>query len=235
MLVPWSNSDYHLAFSGATASNEMAYSFGFQAKTSLADLSGTWSINDINAYEPNDSISSAWRVNDLSTPVKAYLKANDIDFYTVNCGSIEVNTDSITILETAVREYENGNGDNLVTPGESLYLDVKMQNTTPSTLYDLTVKLSSTSNYVTIHRDSCKVVYSDSYTIGGMSAGYYFSLTDSSSSSDDCYLMSSNYEYNAFKFSVDSSCPSGTELPFTITFTDWYGNVGTDTLTIPVQ
>ena len=227
VLVPWSESNYMLAFSGATSSNEMAYSFGFADKTALADLSGTWSIDEIKSYEPNDSTTTSQTVTDLSQPIKSYLKPDDIDFYTINCSSIDVKFEPVSVVSYAVKEYENGNSDGLVTPGESHYLDVKMQNTTSSDISGVSVKLTTTSSYVTIVRDS--------YTIGDMKAGYYYSLTYSASSESYCYLMDSYYSSRAFKFSLDSSCPDGTQLPFTVTFTDSSGNTWSDTLTIPVN
>ena len=172
--VPWSESDYQLAFSGASSSNEMAYSFGFAAKTSLADLSGTWSARNstsekyILAYEPNDSFTAAKKITDLTKPVAAYLQDGDIDFYTINCKDIEVKFEPVQIIASAVEEYENGNNDGLVTPGESHYLDIKMQNTTESSVSSVTAKLTTSSSYVTISRDS--------YTIGDMEAGHYYSL-----------------------------------------------------------
>ena len=90
ILVPWSESDYMLSFSGATASNEMAYSFGFEDKTSLAELyEDVWTPEEINAYEPNDSTATAYKITDLTTPIKSYLKAGDIDFYTINCSTCD--------------------------------------------------------------------------------------------------------------------------------------------------
>ena len=47
----------------------MAYSFGFDQKTTLADLNGTWSINELNSYEPNNKIELAKKITDLTSPV----------------------------------------------------------------------------------------------------------------------------------------------------------------------
>ena len=97
ILVPWSESDYMLSFSGATANNEMAYSFGFKDKTSLAELyDDVWSIEEINAYEPNNSTTTAYNIADLTKPVKSYLKSGDIDFYTINCSTCDSSTSIAT-------------------------------------------------------------------------------------------------------------------------------------------
>ena len=91
VFVPWSENDYMLAFSGATASTELTYSFGFSQKTSLATLDEYWSVSDLRAYESNDSPSTAYRITNLSSPVKAYLMDGDIDFYVINTSSVPLN------------------------------------------------------------------------------------------------------------------------------------------------
>ena len=381
--IPWSESDYYLVFSGATADTEMGYSFGFPAKTELANLNGVWEIEEINSFEPNNDTSSAHHVYDLTKSVKSYLKSGDIDFYKINCKDVNLSFRPVYCTQYATKAYENSNDDNYVTPGESHYLDVELYNKSDASISGVSVKLSSSSNYITVIQDSgtigdieshryysltdknggnrssadssygwygidkCEImrnytdvfkikvasdcppdtqqpltltftdsrgntwtdivninvegtkadialVYNsssrtkykvreyengnsdnkvnageslyldvnafnrgestafgitakvsstsnyvtlirDSYTIGDMRAKYYYSLTSSSYYESGCSLMSSPYDTNAFKFSVASSCPSGTELPFTVTFTDSSGNEWTDTLTIPVQ
>ncbi len=134
---------------------------------------------------------------------------------------------SLVLNDYSLLEFDMGNGDNYVTPGESLYLDVKIQNVGNSNAMGATAKLSTTCEYVEIIRDS--------YTIGDMKKGNYYSLTDYSSSESSCYLMYSNkYETNAFKFSVSLACPEGTNIPFIITFEDYAGNTWERTLQIPV-
>jgi hypothetical protein len=63
---------------------------------------------------------------------------------------------------------------------------------------------------------------------------YYTSHTGSSSANNNLLLYNSGYYVSAFKFTIADNCPAGTDLPFTVTFTDSWGNVWTDTLTIPV-
>ena len=227
VTIPWSEKNYILAFSGATANNEMAYSFGFAKTTSLADISGLWSINDINAYESNNTVSSAYKINDLSTPIKAYLYDGDIDFYIINNSKIEVGFEPTSMISYAVKEFANGNDDGIVTPGESHYLDVKFRNETESELKGVSLKLSTTSSYVNLIRNS--------YVKGDLIVGNYYSLTDEDTSVDRCLLMHSNYSSNAFKFSVSKDCPDGELLPFTITFTDSDGHIWIDSITVPVS
>lgn len=100
VLVPWNTKDYILAFSGATASTEVGYSFAIEGKAKLADLSGTWSISEINAYDSesgsqkysgkNNSSATPAVITDYSVPVKAFLNMNDIDFYSINVSSADI-------------------------------------------------------------------------------------------------------------------------------------------------
>ena len=91
VLIPWSEKDYMLAFSGAVSGDdEIGYVFGFEGKTTLPDISGNWTIAEVNAYEPNDSTKTSYKVENLSQPIKAYLKPGDIDFYTINCSTCSI-------------------------------------------------------------------------------------------------------------------------------------------------
>lgn len=86
--IPWSDKDYLIAFSGASADSEMTYSFalGNVEPDNLTEIG----IADLQAYEPNDSVGQA-RTVDVSKSVKAYLKKNDIDFYRINVSQIAAN------------------------------------------------------------------------------------------------------------------------------------------------
>ena len=236
--IPWSESDYYLVFSGATADTEMGYSFGFPAKTELANLNGVWEIEEINSFEPNNDTSSAHHVYDLTKSVKSYLKSGDIDFYKINCKDVNVSFRPVYCTQYATKAYENSNDDNYVTPGESHYLDVELCNKSEDSISGVSVKLSSSSNYITVIQDSG--------TIGDMESYHYYSLTDknggnrsSADSSygwygiDKCEIMR-NYT-DVFKIKVASDCPPDTQQPLTLTFTDSNGNTWTDTVNINVE
>ena len=217
--IPWSKSDYILAFTGATSESEMAYSFGFKEKTELADLSGLWTSSDINAYEKyNDvttnSVANPYNVTDLSKPVKAYLQLNDLDFYKINCGSLELNYTPVVICGYQLREdgYSNCK-DDLITPGETHSLDILMKNESSETISDLDITLSTECEYVTLNRDS--YYYSSEYT--KIPSENYFSLIHGASATPDNVLFNGSTGY-AFNFLVSKECPLGTKIPFTITF-----------------
>jgi hypothetical protein len=96
--------------------------------------------------------------------------------------------------------------------------------------------LSTTSGYVTLNKSTG--------TIGNVNAGYYQTLTNKAYSSsstgisswDNYYLLrSSSYYSSAFKFTISATCPTGTNIPFTVTFTDSWGDTWTDTFSIMVE
>ena len=239
VLIPWSKSDYHLAFSGATASNEMAYSFGFSSKTDLADLSGVWSISDINSYEKNDSIAQSYKVTDLTEPIKSYLKNGDIDFYTINNSDIEIKFEPVVYvthaISDAMSDSDLNNGDGKINPSETLKMDVRVHNVTDLLIKNISAVLSTTSEYVTI--DEASKSYED------ITGGYYKTLygaknyasEDGRNSSTNDYGSNSLGASSGWQFTVAANTPAGTEISFTLTFTDIHGNSWTDTFTVTVQ
>jgi hypothetical protein len=128
-----------------------------------------------------------------------------------------------------ITEAANGNGDGEANPHETHYLDIRIKNGGTSKVLGLQATLTSTSGYITIDKGAAM--------IGDLSAGYYKTLTYYSASSyaTDVRLLYSSNIAKAFKFTISDSCPVGTQLPFTVTFTDSWGNTWTETLTVPVE
>ena len=238
--IPWSKSDYHLAFSGATATNEMAYSFGFDQKTTLADLNGTWSISEINSYEPNNKIELAKKITDLTSPVKSYLMDGDIDYYTINNSEIEIKFKpvlySARAISDATKYSDVNNGDSSINPGETIMMDIRLNNSTSQMISDITATLSTTSEYVTI-AEATK-------NYGNISGEYYKSLYGVSEYADDSRYKngSSSQSYDSaylnasygWQFSVAENTPVDTEIPFTLSFTDSRGNKWSDSFSLKV-
>ena len=232
--VPWSTSDYYIVLSGATTATEVGYSFG----ASVADLSGTWSINEINAYEPNDSIATASVVS-LDNPVKAYLKPNDLDYYKVNVSSLSCSKGGIAYAGHKIGDGTSlgtlNNGDESINPGETIAMDVMVENTSKIDLKYVGVTVSSTSQYVTFESSSAEY--------GNITAGYYQTYCykkyrDGNGGFSSNTSSSAYYNFNSyapFKFTVDKNCPVGTNLPITVTMTDASGLEWTDTFNLTVK
>ena len=245
VLIPWSKSNYILAFSGATVDNEMAYSFGFDKTVSLADLSGTWSISEINAYEKNDSVTTAVGITDLSKPVKAYLKSGDLDFYKINNSEIDIGFKPVTYVASgisdAVTDKTMNNGDGIVNSGEIIKMDIRVKNVTENLISGITAKLSTTCSYITIAEAE--------KNYGNITGGYYKTLYGASRYAEDSsykngYTYSSNAGNNysatlgasyGWQFTVSEDAPADTEIPFTITFTDSRKNTWIENFTYTVR
>jgi len=241
LTMPWSADDYLVVFSGATADTEAVYSLGINVipDTDFADF------RDVANYESNNTEAEAVAVN-AQNKIMSYLHKNDIDYFKINLGTTAPEIKPVSITAQAIK---NSNGsyysnDAEANPGETHYLDIRVKNNTNIDFYIASITLSTASVYVTIDNDTA--------VIGKLGAGYYKTLTDSTPSNLSTYSLSdyggSNESYlnlldslnslnlaRSFKFTIASDCPVGTQLPFTVTFTDSLGNVWTDTLTILVQ
>ncbi|MCR5401407.1 MAG: bacterial Ig-like domain-containing protein [Treponema sp.] len=228
VLVPWSKSDYILAFTGATAESEMAYSFGFKDTCELADLSGIWSAEEINAYEDNNSIGRASRITDLSQPAKAYLKLNDVDFYSINCGQIDYSFVPVSLAGYGFKE-SSGNYDSLFCAGEEFYLDLLLHNDSLDSVTSLNLKLSSESPYVTFAEGGDEKSIDQT-----IKSNYYCSLYGTPYTS--AHLFNNGYyKDNYFTFTVDKDCPVGTKIPFILTITDSSKNTWQEKFSITVD
>jgi hypothetical protein len=222
LTMPWSTEDYLVVFSGATADTEVVYSLGINV---IPDTNFT-DFRDLANYETNNTEEKAAPVN-MQNKIMSYLHKNDIDYFKINLGTTAPEIKPVTITDQAIKEA-SGNNDGNANPNETHYLDIRVRNNTNATINISSVTLSTTSGYVTIDNETA--------SIGNLNAGYYITLTDNSysySSATSVSLLYSNLS-KAFKFTIAGNCPVGTQLPFTVTFTDSWGNVWTDTLTIPV-
>jgi len=222
LTMPWSTKDYLVVFSGATADTEAVYSLGINV---IPDTNFDNFI-DLGNYEPNDTENQATPVY-MRDKIISYLHKNDIDYFKINLGANAPEIKAVTIADYAIKE-SSGNDDSKANPNETHYLDIRVKNNTNTTINISSVSLSTTSDYVTIDNGTA--------TIGNMNTGYYTTLTDSSASSSAtyAYLLYSSYLSKAFQFTIAGDCPAGTDIPFTVTFSDSSGNTWTDTLTIPI-
>jgi hypothetical protein len=233
--MPWSMRDYLVVFSGATADTEAVYSLGI----GVTPDSNFTSFTDTANYEPNNTESVATQLG-IQSKTMSYLHKNDIDYYKVNMGTTAPVFSPVALTNFKYIDI-GGNSDNTLQPSESAYLDIMVKYNANASINITSVVLSTTSGYVTLDKSTG--------TIGDVSAGYYQTLTlkagnssstGTSSSSDSNllysgYYTSGYYNSSAFKFTISATCPTGTNIPFTVTFTDSWGNTWTDTLTIVVE
>jgi hypothetical protein len=224
LTMPWSTKDYLVVFSGATADTEAVYSLGINV---IPDTNFT-DFRDLANYETNNTEAEAATVN-MQNKIMSYLHKNDIDYFKINLGATAPEIKPVTITAQAIKE-SLGNDDGNANPNETHYLDIRVRNNTNATINISSATLSTTSEYVTIDNGTA--------SIGNLDAGYYNTLTYSyanstASSAQLLYTYSSGLS-KAFRFTITENCPVGMQLPFTVTFTDSWGNAWTDALTIPV-
>ena len=224
LTMPWSVRDYLVVFSGATADTEVVYSLGIDV-TPDSDFNA---FSDTGNYEPNNTENNSSSIA-AQSKIMSYLHKNDIDYYKVSLGSSVPVFKPAAMTDFAIKEAANGNGDNKANPHETHYLDIRVKNNVNAALKITSVVLSSESGNVTIDNGTG--------AIGDLNAGSYKTLTDDSSSyssASSADLMYTSGLAKAFKFTISESCPVGTGILFTVTFTDSWGNTWTDTLTIQV-
>ncbi|MDR1251361.1 MAG: hypothetical protein LBK62_04250 [Treponema sp.] len=235
LSMPWSTGDYLVVFSGATADTEAVYSLGID----IMPDNDFNSFTDTANFESNDTEITAAPV-DIQTKIMSYLHKNDIDYYKVTMGAAAPELKSIQLVNFAFKdtsnEHTNCNNDDKIQPGESAYLDIMVKNNANAAVNITTAALSTASSYVTLDKSTG--------TIGNLDAGYYQTLTYKASytsstgiasSLSSLLLCSSSYYSAAFRFTISDSCPVNVTIPFTVTFTDSWGNVWMDTFEVPVE
>ncbi len=235
--IPWSTRDYYLVFSGANDETEMCYSFVASEFGSPADLSGVWSIADINAYESNDTIKDAVNISNNEVSTKAYLKNGDIDYFKFNVSSLKCSKGALEYKEHKFCDSidissDSNNGDETINPGETIWMDIAIFNSSKVQFSNVQVNINSESDYITFDENSAKygdinVGYIKTYC--NTKVNYYY----------DRYVDSSDYavyssDYVPFKFTISKDCPVGTVIPISIKMTEQNGYEWIDSFDITV-
>ena len=134
------------------------------------------------------------------------------------------------VFDASLVSDTTGNNNGAINPGEAVRVDIRVQNSGGSNAVGLKAVLSSASSYVTMSTTS--------FTYGEIPAGKYASVyfngnNYGTSATATDIAMNANAT-GAYRFSVSASTPAGTELPFTLTFTDSQNNTWTDTFSLTV-
>jgi fibronectin type 3 domain-containing protein len=225
--LPWSTSDYIVVFSGADASTETVYSLGINTAAST-DFSA---FEDLAIYEGNGGNNEEARAVRIEnrTSIMAYLHKADIDYYRINLGN-EIPVVKLVPMESYAFLASGGNGDNVVNPGESAYLDLVARNETPQSR-GVTVNVSASgANAAYVSFDKAGA------SIASLPSQYSASLTDTPKASSDGVNMFVNYRLTeALKLSVSPDCPPGTSIPLALSFSDTLGMNWSETISLTVM
>lgn len=224
LTVPYRSSPYLLAFSGAGHKNEMKYSFAAGANpTQVADE--PWSIEQIKKYRSHDSELKSFLVTDPTTSIDGYLGVDEINFFSVDLSPLR-DRDFKAITYHAHLQRDYGNTDNIPNPGETMTMDIRIQNLSGSPKNGVKAVLSSSSPYISFDKDT--------YSYGDIPAGYYASIYDSYYESYSNYVSLNASDEDAFSFTIADTTPFDTEIPITMTFEDSSGNIWTDEFSLTV-
>ena len=238
VLLPWSQSNYLLVFSGAKENNEMGYSFCFDDINNLADLTGTWTISEINAFENNDSSINPYLINDSTQTIKAYLKTDDIDYYSIN-----VQNNNSTFRPIIVDEFSQINKINTQEYGYDIRIhniDTKAYQNVTATLISQTPLITisnGTFNYGKLNTTLYKTCYYVTYwTYGGLNGwgtypgSTYTYIQQNIGSQTIKTVPNEGFELRTPGFSIifDENCVKGQQFPLRIKFETEEGSVTYD-------
>jgi hypothetical protein len=165
------------------------------------------SFTDLGNHEPNNRQGMAASVS-ITGRIMSYLHKNDIDYYKINLGNTAPELKPIALTGLMLQDMYT-NTTSQVSPGITSNLNIILRNNTISRVRVSSAVLESSSEYVSINEGI-------NDTIG------------------DIYPELSKTKNNAFNFSIGQDCPVGIELPFTITFTDFYANTWIENFTLQV-
>ena len=113
--------------------------------------------------------------------------------------------------------YSDNNGDKIVNKGETVRLNVSLQNTGSSTANGVKATFSTTSSYVSGFSPTSQISY------GNISAGA------------TVWKGYSQYSDYAIQFTVSNSTPANTNIPISINITDESGNSWTASFNVTVS
>lgn len=244
VAVPWSRDNYLIVFSGATADTETVYSFGIN----IPETSHNWNqFLDVMNYEPNNNEETAASING-NQKIISYLHKNDIDYYQVNASAQTPVIRTAVIKDMAYVDinnlirladdlgYDYYKPEDFLYPGMNTHLDLHVKNISGFDGNNVNLSISSPTGYAAFEKSTGAVanmtasgIWSNAtMTWGRFGFGYLGNLPRGKT-----FL---NYNRTGgFKFTISDSCPTGIDIPFTITYTDSWGNTWEDTFRLPVQ
>ena len=158
--------------------------------------------------------------------------------------SIEIVYHANEITDSVSNTYTINNGDGKINPGETISMDVRIQNNGTSKAMSVMSNLTTTSQYVsltsneksyeTINPGYYKTQYGTQYYANDNS--YKYGYTSSTSYNTTTYPYSGSLKPSwGWTFTVDKNTPINTVIPFSMEFTDIHGDKWTDSFELTVQ
>jgi len=193
--LPWSNQDYLVVFSGATADTESVYSLG----VNTLPETNYQGFMELGRHEPNNTEGAATGIM-TQDRITAYLHKNDIDYYKINLSQAP-QTHPLSIIGMLCREMPDDDD------AGSVYMDILLKNNTANNVKGTAV-LRPDSDDISIESDTAQIT--------GIGGGKYRTLqsADGGTPAETAYYAGSGFA-NLFKFTPYTG---GGVYSFAITF-----------------
>lgn len=216
IIVPWTTSEkpLTLVFSGATADDEMFYSFTisktelayndlFGWSTELAGMSGTGKFNIVTSYETptkNDYEDSKVYIDNPSIITKSYIQKGDIDYFSISSEKILAINASSPVISV---QPHNVTGNS----GKEVNLSVSASSTDGGTLTYQWYRESSESGTGTAIAGATASTYTAPTDTQGTTY-YYCVVTNTIEDNGDRGIKSDSVKTYVVSVEIDDSLPS---------------------------
>ncbi|NDP22269.1 MAG: hypothetical protein GZ091_14485 [Paludibacter sp.] len=131
--------------------------------------------------------------------------------------NVTVSATNANISYSSYYVYSDNNNDDLVNKGETVKLNIGLQNTGSSTVNGVKATFSTTSQYVSGFTPTSQISY------GNISAG------------STVWKGNSQYYDYAIQFTVSNTTPANTNIPISISIVDESGNTWISSFNVTVQ
>ena len=216
IIVPWTTSakPLTLVFSGATANDEMYYSFTisktelayndlFDWATELAGMSGTGQFNIVTSYETpskNDFENSKVYIDNPSVITKSYIQKGDIDYFSISSEKI-LAVNAVTPVISSQPHNVTGNS------GKEINLSVTASSSDGGTLSYQWYKASSETGTGTAISGATSATYTAPSDTQGTNY-YYCIVTNTIVDNGDSGIKSDSIKTNVVSVEIDDSLPT---------------------------
>ena len=212
---------YQLIFSNTSISRETAYSVGID--TAVNDIEG---FDNTGIFEPNNSESQTTPLSPLEA-ISSYLHIGDIDYYTIDMP--EDFTQNATLeFYSLVPLFDGdnyGNGDGILSKGETIKFDFAIQNTSFINVEDVIVEISSEDPFITV--DSAREFSPRDFDSN--------TVTDTEGYHKDHEYYGNGNSNTGFIATASLNTPENHKAIVNVTMTDRFGNQWVDTFELSTQ
>ena len=205
----------------ASFSTTSSYVSGFTpiSQISYGDISAGATVwkgySQYSDYAIQFTVSNTTPAN-TSIPISMDITDGDGNTWTSSF-NVTVEGTGANITYGSFYVYSDNNNDDIINKGETIKLNISLQNTGSSTAKSIKASFSTTSSYVSGFTPISQISYGDISAGATVWKGY------------------SQYSDYAIQFTVSNSTPNNTQIPISVSIVDASGNTWTDSFDVPVQ